>query len=439
MKQGFLANYSLPTYYRLTTPISVVLMDASATDVQNDNTKAPTTLTNLTAANGTVHHLRDGDVVLYRITRSRYWQARYKLLNRKWLRFSTRQRRYEDAAHMACERYDKARFRERMGLAPVVKRFSDIAQACIKDMQRDIAAGTGKRVYKDYIQVIERYLVPYFGQKYLTNITAQDVAEFEAWRNAEMNRRPKSSTLLTFSSAFSRIHQTAIARGWISERVAIPKLSVRGDKGQARPAFTVEEVERLRSYLSVWHTQVEGKTAEMRHLLRELVEVLYLTGMRQGTESKNLQWQHIEWYTEGVQRYLRIWVSGKTGPRWLIAKHECIDALKRLQQRQPDIAELDFDALIAAKVNKPVFRFADGSQPYEFTAVFRRLLEEMGLSKDATGAVRSLYSLRHTYATTELLAGTDIHTVARQIGTSVLMLERHYSKLTATLAAGKLA
>lgn len=38
-----------------------------------------------------------------------------------------------------------------------------------------------------------------------------------------------------------------------------------------------------------------------------------------------------------------------------------------------------------------------------------------------------LYSLRHTYATTELLSGTDIHTLARQTGTSVLMWERHGS------------
>jgi hypothetical protein len=47
--------------------------------------------------------------------------------------------------------------------------------------------------------------------------------------------------------------------------------------------------------------------------------------------------------------------------------------------------------------------------------------------------------LRHTYATLELLAGTDIHTLARQMGTNVLRLRRHYSKLTATLAADKLA
>ena len=55
------------------------------------------------------------------------------------------------------------------------------------------------------------------------------------------------------------------------------------------------------------------------------------------------------------------------------------------------------------------------------------------------GQYRTLYSLRHTYATAELMSGTDIHTLGRQMGTSVTMLERHYSKLTATMAAERLA
>ena len=43
------------------------------------------------------------------------------------------------------------------------------------------------------------------------------------------------------------------------------------------------------------------------------------------------------------------------------------------------------------------------------------------------------------WTTAELLAGTEIHTLAKEIGTSVSMLEQHYIKLTATMAAGKLA
>lgn len=37
------------------------------------------------------------------------------------------------------------------------------------------------------------------------------------------------------------------------------------------------------------------------------------------------------------------------------------------------------------------------------------------------------------------LNGTDIHTLAKQMGTSVLMLERFYSKLNVTMAAARLA
>ena len=82
----------------------------------------------------------------------------------------------------------------------------------------------------------------------------------------------------------------------------------------------------------------------------------------------------------------------------------------------------------------------DGTQPYSLNGTFERLLKECNLLKDVAGRNRCLYSLRHTYATLALTDGmVDIHTLARQMGTSVGMLEKHYSKLTATLAAEKLA
>ena len=47
-----------------------------------------------------------------------------------------------------------------------------------------------------------------------------------------------------------------------------------------------------------------------------------------------------------------------------------------------------------------------------------------------TGQNRTLYSFRHTYATFALLHdGTDIHTLAIQMGISIAMIERHYSHL----------
>jgi site-specific recombinase XerD len=67
-------------------------------------------------------------------------------------------------------------------------------------------------------------------------------------------------------------------------------------------------------------------------------------------------------------------------------------------------------------------------------------MRDTKLTKSAEGQTRTLYSLRHTYATLELLEnGTDIHTLAKQMGNSALMIEQHYSKLTATMAADRLA
>ena len=68
-------------------------------------------------------------------------------------------------------------------------------------------------------------------------------------------------------------------------------------------------------------------------------------------------------------------------------------------------------------------------------------MKESGLAKDAiTDRQRTLYSLRHTYATLALMGGQmDMHTVAKQMGTSIAMLEQHYSKMTATMAAARLA
>lgn len=396
----------------------------------------------LAAIAAPIHHYRDGDVVLYKRPRSRTWQCRYKLLNGVWQRVSTGQRNLADAARRACELYDEARFRERNGLAPIARRFRDAAEATVTELRAQLAAGMGKRVYVDYCAAIERYLLPFFGNRYLDRIDHRTVAEFEHWRNRELGRLPAHSTLLTYAAAWNRIQQTALERGWITAATAIPRLSVRGRQSQARPGFTAEEVLQLRTHMQSWSAVVKRRTqdAEIRLLLRDYVELLLMTGMRHGTEAMRVEWQHWEWHTDqGGNRFLRLRVSGKTGARWLIAKHEAMGVLERLALRDTQCTGRTLDAVLAARLPLRLFRFSTGQQPYHFNAVFRRLLTDCALLLDSYGAVRTLYSLRHTYATAELLAGTDIHTLARQMGTSVVMLERHYSKLSATMAAGRLA
>jgi integrase len=267
-----------------------------------------------------------------------------------------------------------------------------------------------------------------------------------------MQKQPKASTLQNFASAWNKVIATAVEHGYISERLPVPRMQVKGTKSQSRGAFTESEVAQLRSYMATW---VEGSSkanksteSDMRHLLRDYIEMLLFTGMRHGTEALGVRWKDVCWHTQEGKRYLRIWVNGKTGGRWLIAKHAALAALERLHARQTALNTQSLEKTLQGegsdKANKAanhlVFTFSNGYQPTSLNGAFKRLMRDSGLLKDANGQSRTLYSLRHTYATLELLrASTDIHTLAKQMGNSAAVIERHYSKLTATMAAERLS
>jgi integrase len=112
--------------------------------------------------------------------------------------------------------------------------------------------------------------------------------------------------------------------------------------------------------------------------------------------------------------------------------------LQRLHQAQTVLRDCAFDSILGRE-NQNIFQMQKDLPVRFFNDTFSRLLKFAKLTEDRAGQSRTLYSLRHTYATQALLGGTDIHTLAKQMGTSVRMLELHYSKLTATMAAERLA
>jgi integrase len=386
-------------------------------------------------------HLRDGELVLYRRERSQRFQCRYKLADGTWQRQSTGKASLEHAIARACDIYDEARYRLRLGLSHKTHSVAQIARETAADLRRQIDLGQGKSVFSTYLSCIERYFIPYFQEKCFEELTHTDVSEFEIWRNRQLDRTVKASTLQNFASAWNRLIATAVEKGYISERVPVPRMSVKGLKSKPRPAFSEDEINTLLTFMLTWqHEGLREVEKQMRPLLRDYIEMLLLTGMRHGTEAMGICWKHIEWHTDKGVRYLRIWVDGKTGGRWLIAKHRAVDVLKRLQVRQDALADMSFEQLLTERVNNKVFAFNDGYQPPSLNGTFRRLMRDTDLLKDAEGQNRTLYSLRHTYATFEMLRGeVDIHTLSKQMGNSAAMIERHYSKLTATMAAERLA
>lgn len=397
----------------------------------------------VTLINENLAHARGGEVVLYKRGDSKRWQARFKLKDLKWHRLATKQQNLQYAAQTACEAYDRARFLFAENIPISSKRFDVVARLAIEEMEAQIASGNGKSVYNDYITVTKKYLIPFFGSYNLTSIGYEELKKFGTWRIRTMGRTPVLSTITTHNSAMNRVFDTAVERGWIAQ-AQVPKLKNNGKKGTAREAFSLSDYKSLTSYMPSWidkgHTE---KTNQMRRLLRDYVLVLSNTGIRHGTEAMSLRWRDIEWIVKDGERYLQLTVSGKVGKRTAIARHNTQDYLRRIQERTPNIAQLTFDALLKKKLNQKVFVLEDGTETNSLAGTFRILMRDSGLDKDReVKEKRTLYSLRHTYAHMSILnESMDVYTLAKQMGTSVKMIEQHYGHLNpaqkADVIAGK--
>ncbi len=395
----------------------------------------------VTLVNENLAHARNGEVVLYKRGDSKRWQARFKLKDLKWHRVATKHVNIQFAAETACEAYDRARFLYDEKIPITSKRFDSVADIAVDEMEKQLKAGVGKSVYNDYISVIKKYLKPFFGAKAINTIGYEEIKKYSDWRTVQMKKPPVASTVTTHISAFNRVFDCAVERGWIAA-AQVPKMKNNGEKGVAREAFSLSEYKSLTSFMPKWaqkgHT---AKTREMRELLRDYVLILVNTGMRHGTETKDMKWRDIEWITKDKQQYLQITVTGKVGKRQLIARHNTEDYLIRIQQRQSNIAHLEFDTLLKRRLNEDVFKLRSGDTTANLSQTFNNLMRDSGLDADRdVKQRRSLYSLRHTYAHLALLKERmDVYTLAKQMGTSVKMIEQHYGHLQPSQKADVIA
>ncbi len=325
---------------------------------------------------------------------------------------------------------------------PIVnKRFDVVASLTKRKLIEALEAGEGKVIYKDYITAIDKYLIPFFGNYNISSITYALISQFAEWRDKRLGRKTKASTINTHNSTLNRIFEQGLMLGYLVKS-QIPMLQNKGIKSERRPAFTLEEYKQLSRFMRRWiDSGKEGKSRDMRYLLRDYVLILANTGMRHGTEAYGIKWKHLSWHMNDGVRVLMISVDGKTGQRELVARHSAVRYFKRIHSYAADLKHMSFEDLIKRGINEYVFRLADGTKTENLGHTFTALLEDAELLVDRrTDTNRSLYSLRHTYATFALLYNkTPIFDLEIQMGTSVEMIRKHYSHLTTRNVARQLA
>ena len=217
-----------------------------------------------------------------------------------------------------------------------------------------------------------------------------------------------------------------------------PTLLNKGIATQSRGSFSNKEYNQLHIALRNFHTKTTNKkAAATRETLRNYLLVLANTGIRHGTEALNLRWRNIDWYEKEGEKYLEFSVDGKTNSRSLIGRDSLQDPLLRQSQLNPNLDFNNLDELCNSKSDEFVFtnRLGERATVFNLNRAFNTLLEDLSLKVGSDDKERTLYSLRHYYATQDLSRGMSTHLLAKQLGNSTKMLDQHYSKVSSRLNA----
>jgi integrase len=361
-----------------------------------------------------------GKVRIYQRPGSSYWQCAARF-NGKNHRASTKEEGLAQAKEFAEDWYLTLCGKARIGELKNEKTFKHAAEQFEKEYDV-ITGGNRSTVYVTGHKLrLKNYLVPFFGELGLSEVTSGKVQEYRIFRQTNSVPRfrqnpdkqlapPAPSTIHQEIVCLRQVLKTAMRYGWLTH---LPDLSMpykTAHKIRHRAWFSAEEYEQLYKATRQRAAEAKGKRYEWQTAqLHDMVLFIANTGVRPD-EAYRLEYRDIaivdDYDTE--ETILEIEVRGKRGVGFCKSMPGAVRPFERLVERNdPDPTDLVF--------------------PKTHLMLLNRILEESNLKFDRDGNRRTAYSLRHTYICLRLMEGADIYQIAKNCRTSVEMIEKYYA------------
>jgi len=421
------------------------------------------------------HYIRDGKILLFHRERSSFYQARLKVDGLVgYILKSTKKRDLEDAIQVAEDLYDDYRYRVRNELDVGSYTFSTLYKKWWEKHENRLSIHRKRFI----TGTVKRYFLPYFGKKStnaITDIFVENYWDFRInyWKSVEgvekiekaqksrttknkpyknrlgnVAKVPAQKTLEMEQSLLRQIFVWGKRTGKIKETpfVKAPKLPSEKGKTVRRPAFELEEWRKLTRFMKDWVKEgfdksqprkngsfVKSKGEKIirphslhrfqREMVRNYIQFMGYSGLRPN-EARQLQWGDIDFDLIGEDGKRQILVnvreSTKTGARKVVPIWYVKTPLERLRILSNHTEPTDL-----------VFCDKEGNPIENFGKTFKDILRKSDLLEDRDGKVRTIYSLRHTYATFRILyAHIPMETLALNMGTSPIQIFKHYNHIT---------
>jgi integrase len=357
--------------------------------------------------------LREGKKPKYYVRISTPNSTGYKFI-------STKTNNKSEAIRFAFNEYDKLNNIVQSGGVLQSRTYKDIVDEWGKNRTNSY---NPKSKSKDRtVEYVKLYSVDFFGKMMIDKIKSKDFHEYCDWRNVNYKKKqPTVDTINRELTSIRSVFKYSYQRGYISEMVTIQKLKTNGVS--RRSTFNLTEWKKITTGMRKWVKEGKplGKYRD-RFILQQYVLLMSNSGVRVG-EMRDLKWEDVTSYSTKDGDDVILKVKGKTGLREAVLN----PGSERSLQRLFDLRKEELDG-VRPSPNEYVFLSRLTGKPYtSFKTSFNSMLKYCGIELEKDGLNRTIYSLRHFYGTQRLKGNISPYILAKQMGTSVEMIEKHYS------------
>jgi integrase len=381
-------------------------------------------------------YLEDGKLTVFK--RAGIFYARIRVSPVKYIWRSLKTTDEQTAVRLGRRLLFQIEQRTDQGLPPKSKLFAAVIDDYIRYRERDHQHGrTSGGMLRQIIRV-SKFWREYAGAMAVEAIDDKVMREFIPWRRdyySSFKKLPRNAKLHPTDKTlqWDMMLGKAIVR-WSHEqglrgKQSLPTVTFTPKKKRVRPAFEIPEYRRLwRTMYKRIHDAKDERTQRSRELLRDYVLVLANCGIRIGEANTVRIRDVIAFRDDKGRRNYRFVVRGKTGERDVISRSAIASRIDKMLAKRG-----------AADPNNFLFAMPDGSRIVTLIDQFNAVLKQAGIQRNGFGEKYSLYSLRHFYAVMALRKGIGVFEIARNMGTSVQIIQEYYGKqATAAVFATRL-
>lgn len=310
---------------------------------------------------------------------------------------------------------------QKAGLTIEVNKVMTVRAACLSVISELENKKSFKPIYKDYIYIYKTYIIPFFNKKSFEELTTKNIRLY--FDNlGELSATRKNLNKTCFKKLFLFLEEEELLK-----KKNFPSLPENIETKQTAIGIDIpkHDLEIIREFINsdnfINQDKINFKTKEYRQIFPYVFEFLLETGIRTGQELNNIKVKDLYDFKNNI--FVKI-KKGKTAYKnrdVLLnenAVNSIVEVLKITTQK-----EITLDNLFSLK-DRFIFE-TSFNKICDFCKLFDQIIKRL-IEENKINSKYTLYSLRHTYITLQLLSGTDMYLVSKQVGNSLEMIQKHY-------------